>query len=497
MSNESGFPRAAAALRESAEEILAGWEARVRSARGLSSGEPGSAVLRDDIPEMIEALASGLAPPASEGAIPDRAPYDHALQRFTEDVPLPTLVEEYRILRSALFDLLAREALDELPRAWPYVANHLDRAIEEAVAQYSEQRMRWLAESEQEIEAVLRELPVGVAVADAKTGRLVRANRQMAKIQAGVAEAGTVQAAAQGVEHLSGAPCTPDEVPLARALRGEETGAEEYRVYDPSGNPVAVEVRARPLRGPGGDVRGAVAIVSDVSERMRSTAERQLIAATLGHDVRSPLSTIRVAAQRLQQVETSSLVHKLSGGIVRSSSKLTDLVTELLDVARSRDQAPPLSREPIDLAELCREVIADRSAARAGPEIRLHVPVAVEGMWDRRRLVRIVENLVDNAEKYGEAAWGVDIHVYQEAAMAVLAVSNRGSFGGGEMPSRRLFEPYRRGDGGAVGSGLGLYIVKEFSEAHGGVVKVQSEQGITTLRVFLPVGETSGAAEPG
>jgi signal transduction histidine kinase len=217
-------------------------------------------------------------------------------------------------------------------------------------------------------------------------------------------------------------------------------------------------------------------------------AERQLFAATLGHDVRSPLSTIRIAGQRLEQLEASEMVRKLSGGIVRSAKRLTDLVTELLELAKSWERPVALSRERVDLAELCREVVADQRVAADGVVVRVNAPQPVLGDWDRQRLVRIVENLVENAKKHGDPDAGVDVDVGHEAEMASLAVSNRGEpIPGGSGPS--IFEPYGRGaTGRGGGSGLGLYIVKEFAEAHGGRVELRSDESLTTFRVLLPTG---------
>ncbi len=486
MSRERGFPAVAACLRERKDAILAAWEREVRRLRGLAADEPSSSVLRDDVPEMISALAGAIAEPG-DGPILDTAPYEHALQRYAEDVPLERIVEEYRVLRRELFAAVARDAPEELPDAWPRISEHIDRAIEEAVSRYSEQRARWLREREQEIEAVVGDLPVGVVVIEASSRRIARTNREMASIQAGVARARTLDdLAALGVERDDGTSCAPDELPLARALRGEDVGPEELRVTAPSGAWVVVEVRARPLVDSKGGIRGAVSISADVTERVRVRAERQLLAATLGHDVRSPIATIRIAGQRLQQVEGSETARKLSGGIVRSAARLTDLVTELLELAQSWERAVELSRERLDLAQLCRDVAAEPVDAAEGLEVRVSAPQSVVGQWDRQRLVRVVTNLLDNARKYGDPSGGIDVAVRRLGDAAELSVTNRGEpLSGGE--ESHLFEPYGRGERGAAGSGLGLFIVKEFTEAHGGRVEVSSGESHTTFRVLLPI----------
>jgi signal transduction histidine kinase len=486
MSTDRGFPATAACLRARADKVLDAWEREVRRLRGLGQSEPSSPALHDDIPELIEALARGLEPPISD-PIPNRAPLDHALQRFADDVPLEDLVEEYRVLRSELFRAVAADASAELVEVWPLIANHIDRAIEEAVLRYGEQRARWLREREEELDAVLEDLPVGVIVAEATGARIVRVNREMARIQAGIAGARTLaEVAALGVEGAGGELLGPDELPLARALKGQEVGPQELRVKAAGGAPLVVETRARPIADAHGRVRAAVAIAVDLSERVRHRAERQLLAATLGHDVRSPLTTIRIAGQRLEQVGGAPQVRKLSGGIVRSAARVTELVTELLELSRSWERPVELRRQRVDLAELCREVVAGRGVAD-GAEIRLDAPRPVMGDWDQQRLARVLENLVENARKYGEPGAPIEVEVSWEGdGVAALAVTNRGA-PIGAREGRHLFEPYARGGAGDVpGTGLGLFIVKEFVEAHGGRVELTSDPSFTTFRVLLP-----------
>lgn len=499
MTAPEGFPTTAATLRRLSEEILDRWEAGVRARRELPQGEPESWILRDDLPRLIDALAAGLESPPAAGVIADPTSYDHALQRFAEDVPLKALVEEYRVLRWALFEVVAREAPSELAGSWPIVAGHIDRAVEVAIARYSEQRSQWFEERERDLDALLDELPVGVAVADARARQIVRKNCEMVRLHAALETAREPEAMARGVERPDGAPLKAREAPLVRALAGEEVGPHELLVRGADGAAVSVETRARPLRRRGA-TRAAVAIAIDVSERTRARAARELFAATLGHDVRSPLSTIRVAAQRLEQMEGSDLVTKLSGGIARSAAVLTDLVGELLDLAKSFEQPLELRREPFDLAELATTLAADHRVAARGTAIRVDAPEPALGSWDRKRLTRVLHNLIGNAEKHGDAAAGIEVSVRREGALAVLAVSSRAA--GDVAIDDRLFEPYHRGLGGAVGagggggSGLGLYLVKLVAEAHGGRAEARRDGDVVTVRVFLPADDEGGDADP-
>ena len=113
-----------------------------------------------------------------------------------------------------------------------------------------------------------------------------------------------------------------------------------------------------------------------------------------------------------------------------------------------------------------------------------------EGIWDPERLAQVVSNLVGNALEHGEREGPVIVHCWDEAERQVLEISNTGE----PIPSHQLatlFDPFRQvgaaRSGRGSGLGLGLFIVRELVEAHGGQVTVRStENEGTTFTVLLP-----------
>ena len=174
----------------------------------------------------------------------------------------------------------------------------------------------------------------------------------------------------------------------------------------------------------------------------------------------------------------------------RQVKKLSELVSDLLDVARIAGGRLRLELEEVELGALAREVIAryEPEAVRAGSTLVLkEAPEAVSGRWDRLRLEQVITNLVDNAIKYGA---GKPIHITLEAeeGRALLRVRDEGI---GIAPEHlsRIFERFERAvsERHYGGLGLGLYITRTIVEAMGGTIQVESTPGAGALfTVSLP-----------
>lgn len=164
------------------------------------------------------------------------------------------------------------------------------------------------------------------------------------------------------------------------------------------------------------------------------------------------------------------------------------LVQDLLDLSRLSAGQLTLELEELDLAELTREV-AERftdQAAAVGSSVAVHARGPVLGHWDRQRLDRVTTNLLSNALKFGQGQ-PIEVHVLADGGQARLAVRDHG-MGIPLEAQGRIFNRFERlGHTGRPGSGLGLYIVHQLVEAHGGTVHVSSHPGRgATFTVELP-----------
>jgi signal transduction histidine kinase len=230
-------------------------------------------------------------------------------------------------------------------------------------------------------------------------------------------------------------------------------------------------------------------------ERMEEEAGfRERFIGILGHDLRSPLNAVSLSARALSRYgPLTPLQLELSNRIEASASRMTKMISDILDLTRARlSGGIPLVLEPTHVAEVCRQVVTELSAAYPNRSIVYEEEGEGEGVWDAERLAQVLSNLVANALEHGGAEVPVFVRSYPCEGLMAVEVYNPGA----PIPAHvlaTLFEPFRPTSGAGMskkrrsGLGLGLYIVKEIVEAHGGSVSVHSEAGEgTTFTVLLP-----------
>jgi PAS domain S-box-containing protein len=287
---------------------------------------------------------------------------------------------------------------------------------------------------------------------------------------------------------------------LEHVLRsGGESWMAEYRFRRKDGTYVHVLDRGLVARDAEGRTVRMIGSMMDITERRRAVERmqeeaqfRERFIGILGHDLRNPLNAIMLSARQLRRRGAmSALQQQMAQRIETSAARMGNMISDILDLTRARlSGGIPLHLAPTSLPAVCRQVVEELTVAHPGRDVLVQAEGGGEGIWDPERLAQVVSNLVGNALEHGEREGPILVRCRDDAEHQVLEISNPGTPIPGHLLAT-LFDPFRQGgatrSGRGSGLGLGLFIVRELVEAHGGQVTVRStEEEGTTFTVVLP-----------
>lgn len=222
--------------------------------------------------------------------------------------------------------------------------------------------------------------------------------------------------------------------------------------------------------------------------RQNDAARRDLLAA-LGHDLRTPLASLRAAVEALQDGVARDPARYLDA-MAADIEVLSRLVDDLFTLARIERGEVRLHTEPVDLAELADTTVAGLEviAHRRQLTVRLSVAGDTTAAVDPHAIGRVLRNLLDNALRYAPEHTTVDVEVHGDGDRVALAVADDGpgfdpSFRAHAAEVSTRFDTARTRGGG--GAGLGLPIARGLVEAHGGRLRIHGRPG-GRVTVTLP-----------
>jgi signal transduction histidine kinase len=204
--------------------------------------------------------------------------------------------------------------------------------------------------------------------------------------------------------------------------------------------------------------------------------------ATLSHELRTPLQSMRIAVELLVRAVAplGGRPGELAAAVRSDVGRLEDMSQRLLDVSRSRAMTIALERRLVDLRLVLARVAEDFALQAAERGIALETTAPPEGatvMGDVTKLTWALSNLVTNALRYTPRGGRVRVETAPDDGAVRVVVTDTGP---GIPPDQRerIFDPFVQGQEGTVGAaGLGLSIVRDIVQAHGGRVHLESEVG--------------------
>jgi PAS domain S-box-containing protein len=370
----------------------------------------------------------------------------------------------------------------------------LNARLYDEVADYG----AWQENERNLLQAIIDALPAGVILRD-ENGKLFMYNEAAlhlavngAEVQAARAVGEAPQVPSWEVVGPEGESAELEVIPSQQVvLTGEAVNEIQCFLRQADGRVVPVLVNAAPVRAADGTVTRGVAVFQDITALKELERHKDEFISTASHELRGPLTVIRGQAQLLQrQLRRQErqgqlppgMLHIMESmeGIESQTARLNDLVNDLLDVSRIQAGKLVLQRSSAELMTIIAKVIQHWRPAATNHRVLIQAdvpPDGVTGQWDARRVEQILSNLIGNALKYSPDGGCVTIKVGVDlAAGAVLASVQDEGMGIPPEALPHLFERfYRAGNVHSIsGTGLGLYISKQLTTAHGGDLWAES-----------------------
>ena len=359
------------------------------------------------------------------------------------------------------------------------------------------------------LEEVLRQMPAGVVIAEAGTGKIILGNDKVEEIRghATLASKHLSEYTQWRGFHADGRPLAAEEWPLARTLtRGEAVAGEEIEIERADGERRIILVSSAPVYGQDGAVIAGVVTFYDITERKRAERERERLLeneqrareqaesanrakddflSILSHELRTPLTPILGWVSMLRGGQLRN--HPEGFGqalatIERNARQELTIVDEMLDLSRILNDKVVLEREPVRPEDALAASFAFARASLGGRDLRLESEIE-EGLpdinADPKRLQQILSNLISNAIKFTPDGGSITLGVRRAGASRVeFFVRDTGA---GIRPDvlPRIFDRFSQADTSTTrrhgGLGIGLSVVKGLVELHGGAVRAESD----------------------
>lgn len=274
------------------------------------------------------------------------------------------------------------------------------------------------------------------------------------------------------------------------------TTSKEFKLKNPeTWRDIYLQARAARVIGEDNDVIGIVTIIRDITREKEIDKMKTELVSMVAHELRSPLTSISGFSELLMdEGVTREQSEEYASIILKESNRLSELINKFLDISKIEAGKSQVKRAPVNLREVIEKVLdvnlhqAERKHIAVSLKMSNNVPPII---GDRDMMEQVILNLFSNAIKYSPPNAAVEIRLRETDSDVTVEVEDTG-YGISEESLPRIFDKfYRASDNEAVreesGTGLGLSLVKEIVELHGGRVAVKSELGKgSTFGFILP-----------
>jgi two-component system sensor histidine kinase GlrK len=221
----------------------------------------------------------------------------------------------------------------------------------------------------------------------------------------------------------------------------------------------------------------------------------------MSHELKTPLTALREGAELLSDEIVGKLTpeqREVAEILRHNSIELQKLIEDLLSYGASQSHKPSLDLARVELRRVMSRVLDDQKLALRGKRLKLNVnmhDLALNADFEKLRVM--LDNLVSNAIKFSPAGATITVQAAQLADAIQIEVADQGP---GISPEERklVFEPFYRGqyaaDALVKGTGIGLSVVREYAQMHGGSVEIVDDGPGARIRIRLPLSPTAAPA---
>ncbi len=428
-----------------------------------------------------------------------------------ENSSLEDIVTEYDVLKDIILDVLHPISSEEKNKvietilyymglsAWEFSkqsnVHHLEveKHLQEEVIAEKREKL-WF-------ESVLDSLPVGIIIVERTTANLLFVNKSAKALAGGFYPMDILPDDQDDyfATDADGNRIPRNDLPRFRAARGEKLCGEELTAHYPGGQ-VTIVLHSNVISAGEDHPERILMAFQEIQERKLWEEEkssevkdlkeerslRESFVSSLTHDLRTPLSVARMHTEMISRKVEDGLLAKCRN-VIKHIDMVDRMIQDLLDANKLKaGEKLPIQPCEMCLNDIISETIADFSALHGG-RFFFRGPQKVCGYWCCKGIRRMLDNLLENAVKYGDPVRAIEITVDQDKYRTSLEVHNYGPVIP-EKEHERLFEPFKRAklNDKKMGWGIGLSLVKGLVEAHDGDIflKSNSEEGTSFKLVF-------------
>ncbi len=389
----------------------------------------------------------------------------------------------------------------------PFKARELHTMIQMALSKHRMERK--LQEHEQWLATVLKSIGDAVIATNIK-GLITFMNPVAEALTGWVQENALGKNSTEVFPIINGQTRTMIESPVTKVLQQEVIACldEQILLISKNGAEIPIAECASPIQDDTGKITGVVLAFRDITQRQRAEAEiRRALAkekelnelkshfiSTTSHEFRTPLSAILSSAELLEHyghkwVEQKKIEHLQR--IQICADTMTQLLDDVLLVSKAEAGKLEFKPGPLDLAQFCRDLVEDMQLIA---ENKHTINFVSQGecsniCLDEKLLRHILTNLLSNALKYSHLGGTVHFNLFYDQQVAIFRIKDNG-IGIPLADQVQLFQCFYRASnvGATSGTGLGLTIVKQSVDLHGGEITFTSEVGVgTTFTVTIPL----------